>query len=63
MPPQEKHLSPTLPTPGFLPKTKNETPPRPFPACLNSHYSSVLARTIANVPTLPRETYPYRMFM
>lgn len=26
-------------------------------------YSGVLARTIANVPTLPREIYPYRMFM
>ena len=26
-------------------------------------YSKRLARTIANVPTLPREVYPYRMFM
>lgn len=26
-------------------------------------YSKRLARTIANVPTLPQDTYPYRMFM
>lgn len=26
-------------------------------------YSGVLARTIANVPSLPRRSYPYRMFM
>jgi len=26
-------------------------------------YSKVLARTIANVPGLAREVYPYRLFM
>jgi len=33
----------------------------PVPVTIS--YSKRLARTIANVPTLPREVYPYRMFM
>lgn len=33
----------------------------PVPVTLQ--YSKVLARTIANVPTLPRSVYPYRLFM
>ena len=33
----------------------------PVPVTIN--YSKRLARTIANVPTLPRKVYPYRMFM
>lgn len=33
------------------------------PQPVTIQYSKRLARTIANVPTLPRETYPYRLFM
>lgn len=33
----------------------------PLPVTLR--YSQRLARTIANVPSLPRQTYPYRLFM
>jgi len=33
----------------------------PVPVTLQ--YSKVLARTIANVPSLPRAEYPYRLFM
>ena len=33
----------------------------PVPVTIS--YSKRLARTIANVPSLPREVYPYRMFM
>ncbi len=33
------------------------------PVPVTIRYSQVLARTIANVPSLPRAEYPYRMFM
>ena len=33
------------------------------PVPVTIRYSKRLARTIANVPTLPRQVYPYRMFM
>ena len=33
------------------------------PVPVTIHYSRRLARTIANVPSLPRSVYPYRMFM
>ena len=33
------------------------------PVPVTIRYSRRLARTIANVPTLPRQAYPYRMFM
>lgn len=33
------------------------------PVPVTIRYSQRLARTIANVPTLPRSVYPYRMFM
>ena len=33
----------------------------PVPVTIS--YSQILARTIANVPSLPRSVYPYRMFM
>lgn len=33
------------------------------PVPVSIGYSQRLARTIANVPTLPRQVYPYRMFM
>lgn len=33
------------------------------PVPVTVRYSKVLARTIANVPSLRREVYPYRLFM
>ena len=33
------------------------------PVPVTIRYSQVLARTITNVPSLPRAEYPYRMFM
>lgn len=33
------------------------------PVPVTVRYSQILARTIANVPTLPRQAYPYRLFM
>ena len=33
------------------------------PVPVSIRYSQRLARTIANVPDLPRSVYPYRLFM